>query len=134
QARSTSVHRPPKPIPEDDRRIIHALQKTLERQVGSSEGPIWMHARRGPADTFVVFNLPVNYLEPLRDVLTAVFGKAESTVEKRRPSWHPKQSKDGAWRVKNGRSSAPKRTAQAEKSVRPRLSTKARHMRPRAAR
>src|SRR5262249_49357498 len=33
-----SLHRPPKPIPEDDRRIIHALQKTLERQVGSSEG------------------------------------------------------------------------------------------------
>jgi hypothetical protein len=69
------LHPPPKPIPPDDRRIVEALQKTLERMMGSAEIPIAMHARRGLADTFVVFNLPMRYLEDLRDVLRTVLGK-----------------------------------------------------------
>jgi len=126
------LHRPPKPIPVDDRRVIGALQKTLEQQLGSSEAPISMHARRGPADTFVVFNLPVNYLEPLRDVLDIVFRKPENIVEKRRPQWHPQRSKDATWRVRNGRSRVQKRIVQSEKSVPPTLSTKARQLRSRS--
>ncbi len=69
-----------KPLPADDKRIIDALRKTLERQLGSADVPIAMHERRGPADTFVSFNLPLNYLEPLRDVLIAVVGKPEGAA------------------------------------------------------
>lgn len=64
-----------KPIPADDKRMLEVLRTTMEQQLGSADAPIAMHERRGPSDTFVSFTLPLNYLEPLRDVLITVLRK-----------------------------------------------------------
>ncbi len=68
-----------KPIPAEDRRLIEALEKTMDRQLGGGT-PLTMHARRGKPDTLITFNLTIQYLEPLRDILFTVLGKPDNAV------------------------------------------------------
>src|SRR5262249_37382843 len=74
-------HPPPKPIPSEFRPTIKALQDKLERF--GDDGIIVMHVRPIAAGAAVNFNLPINYLEPLRDILIAVLGLPEKVSSPR---------------------------------------------------
>jgi hypothetical protein len=125
-----NLHPPPKPIPPDDRPLITGLQKALERLLGT-EPPIVMHAKRGSADTFVNFNLPMGYLEDLRDVLNAVLRKpGDAAVRSTRPKPRAKAaSRNGrSWSKGDGRSRASKDTSMHAAPVHQRASGKAKQM------
>ena len=117
-----------KPIPVDDKRIIDALRKTLERMLGSADIPIAMHERRGPADTFVAFNLPVNYLEMLRDVLVSVLRKPGDVAVQSVQG----KSRGGKIATKNGRRwsgrAGGSKTSKTAKSVHRALAPKNKQM------
>ncbi len=99
-------HEPP--LPRDDKATLDGLNKVMQRQLGTTP-PIAMHARRDPKreTTFVFLTLPIEYLEPLRDVLVATFGKADLSVQRhgRRKSATPMvaNGKNGRhWSGRNG--------------------------------
>jgi hypothetical protein len=71
-------HRPSKPIPPDFRPTIKALEDALDRSGNTSI--IAMHVKPIPDDAMVSFNLPFNYLEPLRDILVQVLGPPETAT------------------------------------------------------
>jgi hypothetical protein len=103
-----ALYPPPKrkPIPSQDKDIITALAKGLNN-VGDGN-PITMRARRVKADTMVTFNLPLVFLEYLRDVLIAVVGKPDFAASRRHKKAHfTSVSKNGrAWSHRNGGANA----------------------------
>lgn len=75
---------PPKPLPPADRATIKAINAALEQALGP-QALVLVHARPSSLGTQVTFNLPIGYLERLRDVLDDVLRLPKST----RPSPQP---------------------------------------------
>jgi len=112
-------HGPPKPLPAEFGPTIKALQDKLERFGG--DGIILMHARPTAAGAAVNFNLPINYLEPLRDILISVFGLPEKA------SWRDRGKLPTKAAIKKGRAWVERehRSRVAKGSPRPAVPTPA---------
>ncbi len=122
------LHPPPKPIPSEFRPTIKALEDTLKRF--GDETIIVMHVKPTAADAAVSFNLPFNYLEPLRDILVSVFGLPEKALGRSETSSRAKAviAKGSAWVRGEGHSRASKQASMGTGSIHHGVSQKAKRI------
>jgi hypothetical protein len=93
-------HQQPR-LPEEDKATLDGLEKVLKRQFAPPV-PIVTHTRRDPKSetTYLTLTLALEYLEPLRDVLIALFRNADSFLPAHRRG---KSAISAAANGKNGR-------------------------------
>ena len=102
-------------LPQEDKAKLDGLEKVLERQFAPPV-PIVMHTRRDPKSetTYLTLTFALEYLEPLRDVLIALFRNADSFLP---PHRRAKSGTSVSANGKNGRHS-PGRNAEPRRSKR----------------
>jgi hypothetical protein len=105
-------HQQPR-LPEEDKETLDGLEKVLARQFAPPV-PIVIHTRRDPKSetSYLTLTLAFEYLEPLRDVLIALFRNADSFLPGHRRA---KSATSAAANGKNGRH-PPSRNAESHRS------------------
>ena len=115
-------HQQPR-LPPEDKAKLDGLEKVLERQFAPPV-PIVMHTRRDPKNenTYLTLTLPLEYLEPLRDVLIALFRNADSFLPPHRRAKSAPSAANGKnvrhWSGRNGAAHSSSSSAIAGHTVR----------------